>query len=41
MAFYVEARYKEEAERHAQLNRLLQDGEKYAVMLYTWRCASR
>ena len=41
MAYYVEARYKEEAERHANLNQLLEEGHAHAAMLYTWRCSSR
>lgn len=35
------ARYIEEATVHAKLNELLEEGEVYAVMLYTWRCCSR
>ncbi|CAH1778161.1 unnamed protein product [Owenia fusiformis] len=35
------ARYIEEATVHAQLNILLEEGETYAVTLYTWRSCSR
>ena len=35
------AKYIEEATVQAQLNRMLEEGEKHAVMLYTWRCCSR
>ncbi|XP_039954773.1 cytoplasmic FMR1-interacting protein [Bactrocera neohumeralis] len=35
------AKYIEEATTHANLNVLLEEGQKHAVMLYTWRCCSR
>ncbi|KAF2356380.1 Protein of unknown function DUF1394 [Trinorchestia longiramus] len=35
------AKYMEEAATHAELNKLLDEGEQHAVMLYTWRCCSR
>ncbi|XP_013092807.2 cytoplasmic FMR1-interacting protein 1 homolog isoform X1 [Biomphalaria glabrata] len=35
------AKYKEQASGQAELNLLLEEGEIYAVMLYTWRCCSR
>ncbi|XP_076048811.1 cytoplasmic FMR1-interacting protein Sra-1 isoform X2 [Oratosquilla oratoria] len=35
------AKYMEEAATHAELNKLLEEGEQHAVMLYTWRCCSR
>jgi len=35
------ARYIEEATVHAKLNESLEEGQEYAVMLYTWRCCSR
>lgn len=35
------AKYIEEATTHARLNELLDEGQKHAVMLYTWRCCSR
>ncbi|KAG0718012.1 Cytoplasmic FMR1-interacting protein [Chionoecetes opilio] len=35
------AKYMEEAATHAELNKLLEEGEMHAVMLYTWRCCSR
>lgn len=35
------AKYIEEATVQCQLNRMLEEGEKHAVMLYTWRCCSR
>ncbi|XP_050079381.1 cytoplasmic FMR1-interacting protein [Anopheles maculipalpis] len=35
------AKYIEEATTHANLNQLLDEGQKHAVMLYTWRCCSR
>ncbi|XP_059150444.1 cytoplasmic FMR1-interacting protein-like isoform X1 [Physella acuta] len=35
------AKYKEQATVQADLNLLLEEGEEYAVMLYTWRCCSR
>ncbi|KAH9489792.1 Cytoplasmic FMR1-interacting protein 2 [Bulinus truncatus] len=35
------AKYKEQATGQAYLNLLLEEGEEYAVMLYTWRCCSR
>lgn len=35
------SRYMEEAGIHQQMNEVLEDGEKYASMLYTWRCLSR
>lgn len=35
------AKYIEEATIQAQLNRMLEEGEKHAIMLYTWRCCSR
>ncbi|ROT84477.1 putative cytoplasmic FMR1-interacting protein [Penaeus vannamei] len=35
------AKYMEEAATHAELNKLLEEGENHAVMLYTWRCCSR
>lgn len=35
------AKYMEEARVHAELNKLLEEGQEYATMLYTWRCSSR
>ncbi|XP_059150465.1 cytoplasmic FMR1-interacting protein-like [Physella acuta] len=35
------AKYKEQATLQADLNLLLEEGEEYAIMLYTWRCCSR
>ncbi|XP_052277863.1 cytoplasmic FMR1-interacting protein-like [Dreissena polymorpha] len=35
------ARYTEEATVHSELNKLLEEGKEYAVMIYTWRCCSR
>lgn len=35
------AKYIEEATTHSTLNILLDEGQKHAVMLYTWRCCSR
>ena len=35
------AKYIEEAEMHASMQKMLEQGEKYAVMLYTWRSCSR
>ena len=35
------ARYIEEAEMHAAMQKMLEQGEQYAVMLYTWRSCSR
>ncbi|XP_066917897.1 cytoplasmic FMR1-interacting protein 2-like isoform X2 [Clytia hemisphaerica] len=35
------ARYMEEAGLHQQLSEMLESGESYACMLYTWRCLSR
>ncbi|KAI1287333.1 Cytoplasmic FMR1-interacting protein [Halotydeus destructor] len=35
------AKYIEEATVQAQINSMLEEGEKHAVMLYTWRCCSR
>ncbi|XP_061164414.1 cytoplasmic FMR1-interacting protein-like [Saccostrea echinata] len=35
------AKYIEEATVHADLNKLLEEGQEYAAMLYTWRCCSR
>ena len=35
------AKYIEEAEMHAQMQKMLDQGESYAVMLYTWRSCSR
>lgn len=35
------AKYIEEATTHSTLNVLLDEGQKHAVMLYTWRCCSR
>ncbi|XP_074599073.1 cytoplasmic FMR1-interacting protein Sra-1 [Brevipalpus obovatus] len=35
------AKYLEEANYQAKLNQMLEEGEKHAVMLYTWRCCSR
>lgn len=35
------ARYSEEATIHAKLNECLEEGERHAIMLYTWRCCSR
>lgn len=35
------AKYVEEATVHADLNKLLEEGKTYAVMMYTWRCCSR
>jgi len=35
------AKYIEEAEMHASMQKMLEQGEKFAVMLYTWRSCSR
>uniref|UniRef100_UPI00358DFFAE cytoplasmic FMR1-interacting protein 2-like n=1 Tax=Myxine glutinosa TaxID=7769 RepID=UPI00358DFFAE len=35
------ARYIEQATVHSSMNEMLEEGEGYAVMLYTWRCISR
>ncbi|GIX94913.1 cytoplasmic FMR1-interacting protein [Caerostris darwini] len=35
------AKYIEEATVHSELNEMLEEGEEYAIMLYTWRCCSR
>uniref|UniRef100_A0A915HY75 Glycine--tRNA ligase n=1 Tax=Romanomermis culicivorax TaxID=13658 RepID=A0A915HY75_ROMCU len=35
------SKYIEEAQRHAELNELLKEGQKHAIHLYTWRCCSR
>ena len=35
------AKYIEEAEMHASMQKMLETGEKFAVMLYTWRSCSR
>eukprot|EP00794_Sanderia_malayensis_P007099 gene7099-7902_t len=35
------SRYMEEASIHQSLNKLLEEGEIYSNMLYTWRCLSR
>lgn len=35
------AKYIEEAHVQCHLNAMLEEGEKHAVMLYTWRCCSR
>ena len=35
------AKFNEEAVVQANLNTLLEEGEQYAVMMYTWRCCSR
>ncbi|KAL3880811.1 hypothetical protein ACJMK2_033018 [Sinanodonta woodiana] len=35
------AKYNEEATVHAEMNKLLEEGQEYAVTLYTWRCCSR
>lgn len=35
------ARFTEEATVHAELNEILEEGHRHAVMLYTWRCCSR
>ncbi|KAK3732632.1 hypothetical protein RRG08_057326 [Elysia crispata] len=35
------AKYKEQATVQADLNLILEEGQEYAVMLYTWRCCSR
>ncbi|KAK2551270.1 Cytoplasmic FMR1-interacting protein 2 [Acropora cervicornis] len=35
------SKYLEEADVHKGLNEMLEEGEKYAVMLYTWRSCSR
>ena len=35
------AKYIEEAEMHASMQKMLERGEKFAVMLYTWRSCSR
>ena len=35
------AKYLEEANYQSKLNQMLEEGEKHAVMLYTWRCCSR
>ncbi|KAL5012104.1 hypothetical protein ScPMuIL_010655 [Solemya velum] len=35
------AKYIEQATVHSDLNKLLEEGKEYAVMLYTWRCCSR
>ncbi|CAN0347133.1 unnamed protein product [Lampetra fluviatilis] len=35
------ARYIEQATVHSGMNEMLEEGQEYAVMLYTWRCISR
>ena len=35
------SKYIEEAAIQAQLNKLLEQGNEHAIMLYTWRCCSR
>ncbi|CAH1268693.1 CYFIP1, partial [Branchiostoma lanceolatum] len=35
------AKFMEEATVHAKLNEMLEEGDEYAVMLYTWRSCSR
>ncbi|KAK3576874.1 hypothetical protein CHS0354_012929 [Potamilus streckersoni] len=35
------AKFMEEATNHADMNKLLEEGQTYAAMLYTWRCCSR
>ncbi|XP_052103195.1 cytoplasmic FMR1-interacting protein-like isoform X4 [Mytilus californianus] len=35
------AKYIEEATVHADLNKLLEKGQEFAAILYTWRCCSR
>ncbi|KAL3880810.1 hypothetical protein ACJMK2_033017 [Sinanodonta woodiana] len=35
------AKFMEEATNHADMNKLLDEGQTYAAMLYTWRCCSR
>uniref|UniRef100_A0A452INB6 CYRIA/CYRIB Rac1 binding domain-containing protein n=1 Tax=Gopherus agassizii TaxID=38772 RepID=A0A452INB6_9SAUR len=35
------ARYIEQATVHSNMNEMLEDGQEYAVMLYTWRSCSR
>ncbi|XP_071951857.1 cytoplasmic FMR1-interacting protein 2-like isoform X1 [Antedon mediterranea] len=35
------SRYIEEATVHSEMNKLLEEGHEYAVMLYTWRSCSR
>ncbi|XP_061164515.1 cytoplasmic FMR1-interacting protein 2-like [Saccostrea echinata] len=35
------ARYIEEATVHADMNKLIEEAQDYAAMLYTWRCCSR
>ncbi|KAK6173555.1 hypothetical protein SNE40_016982 [Patella caerulea] len=35
------AKYIEQATIHADMNKLLEEGKEYAVMLFTWRCCSR
>uniref|UniRef100_A0A8W8L913 Cytoplasmic FMR1-interacting protein n=2 Tax=Magallana gigas TaxID=29159 RepID=A0A8W8L913_MAGGI len=35
------ARYIEEATVHADMNKLIEEAQEYAVMLYTWRSCSR
>ncbi len=35
------SKYIEEAAVQAQLNKLLEQGNDHAIMLYTWRCCSR
>ncbi|GAA6069560.1 cytoplasmic FMR1-interacting protein 1 homolog, partial [Tachysurus ichikawai] len=35
------ARYIEQATVHANMNEMLEEGQEYAVMLYTWRSCSR
>ncbi|CEF64678.1 Cytoplasmic FMR1-interacting protein [Strongyloides ratti] len=37
----VQSKFIEEASRYGELNNLLDDGFKYARMLYTWRCCTR
>ncbi|XP_025103789.1 cytoplasmic FMR1-interacting protein 2-like isoform X2 [Pomacea canaliculata] len=38
---FAQAKYIEQATIQADLNLLLEEGEEYAVMLYTWRSCSR
>ncbi|CAJ0578602.1 unnamed protein product, partial [Mesorhabditis spiculigera] len=35
------SKYHEEATRHSQLNRYIEEGMAYASLLYTWRCMTR
>ncbi|CAB1314434.1 unnamed protein product, partial [Coregonus sp. 'balchen'] len=35
------ARYIEQATVHSSMNEMLEEGQEYAVMLYTWRSCSR